>query len=233
MASTLLQIIQAAVRRSGINEIPQSAFLSSSEEVQRLVSLADEAGRALAQDHVWQFLIREATHTTLAAEDQGDITVIAANGFSYILNDTIWNRTLQWPIYGPLDAQDWQAIKGSFPAYPYSEYRIRNNRLLLQPAPAAGNILAFEYVTRFWIQSANQDKFTADTDMPVFDDELMILSIIWRFKTAEGLNGGDAYAKYEERLEYLMSRDGGKRTVSTGNTRYLRGVNYQPGNWTI
>lgn len=232
MSSTLLQIIQAASRRSGINEIPSLAFLSASEEVQRLVSLADEAGRALSQDYPWQRLIREQTHITLAAEDQGDITTIAS-GFAYILNDTTWNRTLQWPIYGPHSSQTWQAIKGTFPAYPYSEYRIRNNRLLLQPAPVAGNTLAFEYITRFWIESANLDKFSADTDTPIFDDELMILSVIWRFKQAEGFAHQEEHAKYMERYELLTSRDGGKRTVSTSYSRGRYGVNYQPGNWTI
>lgn len=231
MPSTLLQIIQAATRRTGVNEIPTAAFLSPSEEIQRLVSVADETGRALSQDYQWQALTREQTFTSLATEDQGDITVIA-NGFSYILNDTIWNRTLQWPMYGPLSPVSWQAVKGTFPAYPYSQYRIRNNRLLLQPAPAAGNTMAFEFMSRFWITGLNQDRFLADTDTPLFDDELMILGTVWRFKQLEGMDYEAHYAKYQERLLWLTSRDGGGRTVSTSYSRRW-GINYQPGNWLL
>lgn len=232
MAMNLLQIVQAAVRRSGINEIPSSAVLNPSEEIQRLVSLADQVGRAIALFHPWQVLIGEKTFTSLAAEDQGDITVIA-DGFSYILNDTIWNRSLQWPIYGPLDPQSWQAIKGSFPAYPYSEYRIRGNRLLMQPAPTAGHTMAFEFVSRYWIQSAAQDRFMADADVPVFDDETMILGLVWAFKQAEGFSYEGFFSAYSERFDLLISRDGGNRTISTAYGRRFGGINYQPGSWLL
>jgi hypothetical protein len=232
MAMNLLQIVQEASRRTGINEIPSSAFLNPVEEVQRLVALATQVGRALAVFHPWQALIREQTFTSLAAEDQGDITVIA-DGFAYILDDTIWNRTLQWPIYGPLDPQAWQAIKGSFAAYPYSEYRIRGNRLLMLPAPTAGHTMAFEYVSRYWIQSAMQDRFMSDTDTPVFDDEVMVLGLVWAFKQAEGFTFDTFFSAYSDRFDLLISRDGGNRTISTSYPRSRQGYNVQPGNWLV
>lgn len=215
----LVEIIQDACRDSGVNEIPISVLLNPSEEIQRLRRAADKTGRALAQDHPWQFLIRESFFTAVAGEDQGPMENIAP-GFSYILNDTIWNRTRRYPIFADTP-QNWQMMMGDFGHdFEWSKYRLRTGRLIMSPAPSAGDQIFFEDVTRYWIRGAASDRFMADTDQALFDDELMILGVIWRYKKSEGFAHEQEFADYLERYAQLISRDEPARTISTA---YVRG----------
>lgn len=213
----LLQIVQEAVRDTGVNRIPQSAFLNPSEEIQRLVRAANKTGKALAQDHPWQILTQENAVGATGNEFQGNIQALLP-GFSYILNDTIWNRSRRLPIFSDTP-QNWQMMKAEAFDFQWNRYRIRAGNLFITPAPTQGDLIFLEYISKYWIKNSNQDRFMADTDEALFDDELMVLGTVWRYKKSEGFSNEAEFADYAERFSQLTSRDEPASRVCTSYTR--------------
>jgi hypothetical protein len=198
--------------------VPNAAYTSSDLQVQQLVELANEEGQEQASRYQWQALQREATFTTVAAELQTSLAAITT-GFGWIVNDTIWNRTLRRPVYGPDSLQDWQQQKAIQIAGPFNRYRIIANNIRFYPVPAAGQDCYFEYITNQWT-AAGGTEYQSDTDTSLLDDTTMILGTIWRWKQAKGMTYAEDFAKYERRIAELLQRDAVKPTLSMTGTMY-------------
>jgi hypothetical protein len=210
-----LQIVRTVCGRVGINK-PNTATGSTDMQVQQLIELLNEEGQELAARFDWQILLREKLFTTVAGEDQGPLvggTILAASdGFRKIVNNTIHNRTTQFPVTGPLSPQMWQAVKATTTiASPYAQYRIRGGRLYLYPGASLGNTCAFEYLTANWVQDSTgdtfRDSFTQDEDLPLFDSQLLTKGLLWRWKAAKGLEYAEDFNKYEAAVLDAMTGD--------------------------
>jgi hypothetical protein len=221
MAQTCLQMIQSACRRIGILA-PNAALTSADQQIIQIVELANEEGQELAERYPWQQLQTEATFTTLAAQLQGSLATIAPN-YKYIVDNTIWNRTLRRPVYGPKSQQDWQQNKATQINGPFNAYRIMGDSINFYPTPAAGQICAFEYISRNWITTnagTGSAIWTNDADTPKLDDQLITLGIIWRWKQAKGLDYAEDFAKYERRVADAMGRDASKPILNMDGAQY-------------
>ena len=210
---SLLTMTTQVCRRIGI-PTPSSVSGSSDQQIIQLMALANEEGQDLSSRYPWAGLVTESTFTTVATESQGSITTLAGSDFRYILNDIMWDRTLLRPVLGPLAPAEWQELKARNITGPWYQYRIRGTSVLFIPTPSAGDTVAFEYVSKNWVNvtasSTTSGTWTADADTGRIDEELMAQGIIWRWKSAKGLEYAEDYAKYERLVADQMSRDGGK-----------------------
>lgn len=236
MSLTCLQILQTACRRIGILA-PNAAVSSTDPQIIQLLSLSEEEGQEQAARYQWQALQTEATFTTLAAQVQGALSVIAP-GFNYIVNDTIWNRTAQTPVYGPQSQPDWQQAKAMQINGPFSSFRIINDVINFYPIPTAGDTCAFEYQTSNWITTSTASTsalWTNDADTSKLNDNLVILGTIWRWKQAKGLDYDEDFSKYERQIVDAMGRDAGKPTLSMCGSRYdiQPGIFVPAGSWGV
>lgn len=224
---TLKTIVQDACSEIGISD-PSFVIGNDDKQVKQLLALANREGRNLSSRYRWQVLIHEATFNTVASASQGEIATIASEGFRYILNDTIWNRDTRRPVFGPLAPRDWQMLQASPITGPFDQYRIRQNELLFDPVPAAGEACAFEYVSKHWCESAagtGQEEWADDTDVGRLDESLMTMGLIWRWNAAKGFAYGEAFNQYEMDVADAMARDGSKPTLDLGG-----GItDFQPG----
>ena len=91
-------------------------FQSVLEAINIGSELLEEEGQTLADRYPFEALQREATFTTVATQVQTALSSVTT-GFNYIVNDTIWNRTLRRPVYGPKSQQDWQQSKAMYPSH--------------------------------------------------------------------------------------------------------------------
>lgn len=222
---TCLQIVQTVAKRIGIST-PNTAASATDVQVQQLLSLLNEGGEDLAARYAWEALVNEATFTTVATESQGELQgdiIATASGFQYIVNDTMWDRTQNVPVYGPNSSQQWQYLKSSNVSGPYSTYRIRGGLLLMTPAPAAGRTVAFEWVTNHWVTNADGDVtrvgFEADDDVPLLSDRLLQSDLVWRWKASKGLAYQEDFNKHERNVMDAMARDGSKPQISMGGKK--------------
>lgn len=235
---SLLTLVQKACTRIGITK-PTAIVSSSDEQVIQLLGLANEEGDELAARYRWQNLTKEATFTTVATESQGSITTIAGTDFRYILNDTIWDRTLRRPIFGPLIASQWQQLKAQNMQGPWYQFRIRGNLLLFIPVPTAGDSCNFEWISRNWCQDSGATTtyaaWNADTDTGLIDEDVMAMGLIWRWKAAKGLDYGEDFNKYERRVADLMAQDAGKQKLNLEGFSFdlYPGIVVPSGSWQI
>jgi len=216
-----LQIIQAACRRIGIPK-PAAAVTSIDLQVLQILSLCEEEGQEQATRYAWQSLRGEATFTTVAAQLQTTVAAIAP-GLDYIVNDTIWNRTLRRPVYGPKTAQEWQQSIANQINGPFNSYRVMGDAINFYPAPSAGDNCYFEYQSKNWITTSTgstSDTWTNDLDTPKINGDLIVLGTIWRWKNAKGLDYAEDYAKYERRLADAMGRDASKPILDLSGARW-------------
>lgn len=213
-------MVQTACKRIGLTA-PSSVVGNATENIIRLLALANEEGEDLAQRHRWQRLVDEATFTTSAAESQGAITTIAGAAFGWICDDTVWNRTSirQW---FPVSDVDWQQMKARTVTGPATYFRIRGNNLIALPTPTAGDTIAFEWVSKNWCQSSGgtgQSAWSADADTGIVDEAVMTMGVIWRWKHTNGLDYAEDFRKYETRVANLISRDGSRPRLNMGGAR--------------
>lgn len=235
MSMTCLQIIQTACRRVGI-AAPQFVLSSQDLLIAQMLELCNEEGQELAARYPWEALQTETTFTTVAAQIQGPLSTIAP-GFKYIVNDTIWNRSLRRPVYGPKSEQDWQQAKAMQINGPFNSFRIIGDVINFYPVPVAGQTCALEYITDSWITTATgvSSSWTADADTPLLNEQLLIAGLIWRWKQAKGMNYAEDFAKYERRVVDAMGRDAGKPTLNMSGAKYdiLPGVFVPAGSWGV
>jgi hypothetical protein len=125
--------------------------------------------------------------------------------------NTEWDRTNRWPLLGPKSAQEWAYLKGGIvSAGPRMRYRIMGDKFELNPNPAADKNLSFEYISKNWVESSagtGKTKFTADDDVHVFDDHLLVLGLKLRWLMSKGLAYDWVYAEYMDRLNKLQAQN--------------------------
>src|SRR5712664_4719402 len=104
MPSTCLVIVQNVASWLTL-PIPPAVWSSTDAQVIQLRSLLNEEGDALRRwpDHYWNKLVKETSFTTLAANLQPTLPA----DFDHICNQTIWNRTMNRPVWGPMDGEQW------------------------------------------------------------------------------------------------------------------------------
>lgn len=236
---TMLTIVQQFCQRTGLPK-PSTVYGSTDTKVLQIMALLEEEGNDLAVAGAWQELQFQASHTTIAAEDQGAIDSIATNGFRYIKNQTIWDRTTKLPVLGPMSDKEWQALKAVIVTGPRYRFRIRGNHLLVNPAPPAGSAWYFEYQSKNWILEDDgvtyASSFSDDDDTPLLPESLLLSGLRWRWKKEKGLDYSEDFRTYEMQKKDALGRDGGKPIVYADNNPWrgpLPGIWVPDGNWQV
>jgi hypothetical protein len=202
----------------------------------QLLAFANKEGKEQARRFDWQKLQKEATFTTLATEIQTTLATVASD-FGRILNETMWNRTANWRVGGPLNPEEWQRKKASAAQVGIGNwFRIRGGSILFYPTPTAGESIYFEYISNQWCESStgtDQSAWADDDDVALIDEEIIRLGVIWRFKKSKGLDYSEDFRTYEMALIDLFGPDAGKAVIDmTGEVEGF-GVNLPEGSWTL
>lgn len=213
---SFLTMIQAAAPRCNITK-PSSVIGTSDRELIAFIELAQEEGEELSTRCHWQRLVTEATFTSTAVESQGNVATIIGSDFDYILNDTVWNRTLNRRMW-PITEVDWQSLQSNNIAGPDSFFRIRGNLFIVFPTMTAGETVALEYISKNWCESSGgtgQALWAADADVGRLDERIMSQGIVWRWKRRFGKPDWESdREKYEKRVLDEMARDGAKKRLN-------------------
>lgn len=233
----VLQLIQKFALRVGLAP-PVTVLGTTDNRILQILNLLEEEVKDLTSRHNWQVLNREAVHTTINNEDQGNINTLDP-GFQFIRNNTIWDTTDRLPVLGPLDGQQWQALKAILATGPRYRFRFRGDHLLVNPVPAAGHIWKFEYQSKWGILDADgitlKEYFTADTDTFLLQDSLHLSGLRWRWLSEKGLSYAEQFNMYEAQVKDAMGRDGGRDRVHADDERkeLKPGIFIPAGSWTV
>lgn len=215
---TALSIVQNACGRMSLDQ-PSVLFSSTNSLDIQMRSLLNQEAKEASTRHSWVKLTSEASFTTVAAAAQ---TSAIPSDFSWYINETMFNRTSDRPVLGPLTPQEWQAEQASMTTGIYSKFRFRGTDIIFTPTPTAGDSVYYEYIKNtpvLSVASVAKTAFTADDDTGVLDEELSTLGLIWRFKKSKGFDYAEDFNAYEKYLELLIGKDGGKRSLNLGSPK--------------
>ena len=221
---SLLTIVQRASQTIGI-PVPDIVATSTDTQVLQLFEAVNKVGEDLMQEFDWNILTKEKTFSTVAAEEQLDLSTIA--DFNRVKDETMFNRDKRRQVFGPLDPNEWQAERALITTNFRDIMRIRGNAILFANVPAAGETIAFEYVSENWAQTAGAvglAAMTADTDTGILDERLLQRGAEWWFLEGKGGRYDEKFRDYEKIKEEIQARDGGNRTrFMGGGDRRRRG----------
>ncbi|WP_375453715.1 hypothetical protein [uncultured Methylobacterium sp.] len=215
---SLLTIAQSAARRVGIGR-PALVAAASDDLTLQLFDLAQEGVEEIGKRHGWRQTRMPTTFVTVAAQVQP--SALPADYDRMAPGQTFWNQSQRLPVVGPASAEDWARITAlALVSGPNLVYRLAGTGLMLYPAPAAGQTIAFEYVSMNRVRAADgtaKPTFTADTDTVLFPEHLVTKDLVWRWKAAKGLDYAEDMATFERAFEREAAADRGEIEVTTAS----------------
>lgn len=198
-----------------------------------LSSLVDE----VVTESKFNVTTLEATFTTVASMDQGAVTDLATDGYQWIINDTLFDRTLARKVVGPVTEGEWQSIQALPDPGPLYKYRLRGGHLWLAPAPSGTmSDMAFEYVSSWAVVSAAgtaKATVTVDDDGFVFPENILKRGLAFRWKQIKGLAYQADEAAYYDLLNKFIGREKTARQIDVGTPcpGIRPGIFVPSGNW--
>ncbi len=148
------------------------------------------------------------------------------SGFDWFQNRTMWDRTNRWELIGPDSPQiaEWQqsGIVTMGPRRHFRQMGPYTNNFRIWPPPlelSAPLQLVFEYMSLNAVRVSGSTTnfaqyFANDTDIPLLDDQAIIMGIKWMFWEIKGMG---SYVTLQNRwvdyVDRLIARDGAAPTL--------------------
>lgn len=240
MALNLLAIVQEFCRGRAL-PVPNGVQGSADAQITQIQAMLNELCFDLITRRGFQQNTREATFTSIAAEDQGDINTLAPYGFEGIMLESLFDRTQRLPLYGGLGSSEWQARKAFQITGPEYQFRLRNDKFLFNPALPADHEIAFEYFSSYFIvnNSGSGDPYkpywTLDTDTFVWGDAIPLAWLKWKWPSAKGFDYAEEFNAYERLIAAKLSRTNAPPRIhmDDGQRDFTPGIWVPAGNWPV
>jgi len=184
-------------------------------------------------------LSRAATATGTVTLTFAQIRYAFPTDFDRLVDRTNWDKSQNWPIYGPETGQQWQFLKSGFIASsPIYRFRQLGSLFQIWPPLAANDYVGFEYISNYWVAATGTTTLTktayaVDTDTAIFPDRLMVEGLKLRWRRAKGLNL-EGYSQSElssgfpqREMDSAKTADAGSPTLSLAPRPSSVLVNYQ------
>lgn len=218
---------------------PLNVVLSSDDVTfLQMASVLTGLGRQLVQDWIWpQFDVG----VELPVVDPGtpapaSIILDMPVDFDRWIDDTGWNTSARWPLGGPVTSQDWQTFSQFLSNGTMFRVMWRSagvNKMEIKP-PNVGQNISLRYVSRAWVRddvdmSALRDHIQKDSDHLLFDYELLVLGLIYKFRERKGFEITAEKRDFEYKRDKLLGDIKGAPTLSltgrSGNSGLISSYN--------
>lgn len=214
---SLLSVIQHHCRIHALS-IPTAVVNSLDTTVTQLYGILNEMLEEIVTESDFNVATKEATFTAVAAASQGLLTDLAPDGFQWIIPGTLWDRSNDLPVRGPLSQEEWQMIQATNLTGANYSYRVRGGELLFSPTPSAPlPEIAFEYASSWIVTDQNgtaKAALTADTDLFLVPEIILKKGLAWRWKNIKGLPYFEDQKAYFSLLNNYIAKDGTRKTIN-------------------
>jgi hypothetical protein len=205
---SLTTIIADSTAQIGIPN-PTSIVGNSDTQARQLLRLAQLSGDTLLQDHTWGALIRRNTFVEAAVFDDFDRFYPVSN---------LWSVARSRPVAGPLNQEEWTNLLVRDITQGEQYWTMYNGSIWIVPAPDPTDEFTFSYITSNWIRPSSGDdvsQWSNDSDTSLIPEQLLTLSMVWRYKQSKGLDYAEDMSTFERTRERLIARDRGPRIIDT------------------
>jgi hypothetical protein len=221
---------------AGITAGAYSVSGAGQPAAQRVLSITDATTLELEM----QSTISATATSLIFARD----TYTIPSDFDRYISHTWWDRTNHWMLVGPQSPQfdQWQrsGIVTTGPRLRWRQIGVRPTVFRLWPPPTSASTpdaLVFEFINDGWVMHIDGtfgNKFTADTDISLLNDQMLILGTKWRMWQIKGFSYGAMQQEYIDFVNREKARDGGMPDLAMGRRKqpYLITTdNVQDGNF--
>ncbi len=236
----ILAIIREFCGRKGL---PRPTLIIGNDDpsIIQMLALCNDVIEDLADRGAWQIGTFSTTFTTTAVEDQGALSTLFPYGYKALVNNSMYNRTTRLPVEGPIDAVEWEAYKALPTGRIFPRYRIFQDHLWMQPAPAVGQTVGVEYESQYLITNTVGSTvtpvkyFSTDLDDFKLNEAILISGLSWKWASEKGLSYAESFNKYETLVVNALGRDGGAGTLNLMgcDNRRRPGILVPSGNWVV
>lgn len=204
---TLLSVAQDVCDLVGIPRM-SSIGTTSDTSYTPLRAMIQQATDDLFERHDWRAMV--SFQRFVAVNGQAQAGAMPSDYARMAQGHTMWNLTRDEEVAGPLDPATWTAMQRQSGTYLGGYWRFIGADIYIYPAPGGGDTIHFEYLTRNVIKAADgsfKDRWSADTDICILPEPLIVLGAVWRWKSAKGFAYAEDLSNYERQLERLASND--------------------------
>jgi len=234
---TALSTIQSFCYEMALNPVPSTLLAVTDQTVNQYLYTFYAIGRDLLQAKCWTQLKRTHTITTAASADDYPLPT----DFYCSLYDTMWNTTQKWKMIGPMTDSNYNNFLYGYGVYTNQTYyrifgRPDVDQLELQPVPPDGETIKFDYISNGWINNAGTygQTVTSDAATFVFDEDLMILGMKWKWLQTKGLDYQAIQAEYLDKIGKAQARfKGDHRVLLSPSDYWAMWPNVPEGNFTM
>jgi hypothetical protein len=215
MRMTALEIIRQAAVELGLPS-PTEVAASLESTGQQMLALLNSAGKDILMAHAWQELNYTYTFSATISEDEYALP----SGFGYIVDQTFWNSSQQFPIMGPLSPQEWQQLTVGQSSLAFREaFRIQQGNIQLYPTPASTDGYTYQYITENWVEDGvttgtYKSAIVADADIPRTDGNLLVKALKVKMWNAKGLDTTSLTEEFGQLFNMLIGKTKGAPVLS-------------------
>ncbi|MDO4161885.1 MAG: hypothetical protein Q4D80_02625 [Pseudomonadota bacterium] len=183
---------------------PSDLFDENSQQESIFLSVAKSALDSLLRYGNWQELTKEGCLHTIKGRTRYPITEFVPD-FYCLLNNTIFIKDDKKRVIGAITPEQWMREKYFYNAGTELKFKIQNGRFVFLTPPESGLQIVFQYRSNsvVWDFDTFEEKsvLTANTDVPVFDEYLVKLGILWRWLKRSGLDYAEEYNEFQRELK--------------------------------
>ena len=234
--ATLLELVADIANQIRI-PVPATVIGNNEEATTQILRFVHQAGNELMREHSWSALRNQRTFTGIAAQEQTGEPPAAFHRF--VPNTGLWNIEDRREVMGVMDNGTWLKLTIDNVAAATEYWSFQQGIINILPVTDTSSTYRYAYVSKYWVRptgattnATDKAAFTVDTDFPILPDELLIQSVVWRWKQAKGLDYAEDMMTFERSKEKAIGDDRGPHMVRTSSL-FRSGVpdNFMP--WEI
>lgn len=197
---TILEICREVADLAGVSR-PTDLF--SSMDHKWLDLIKDELV-SLRNYGAWRDTVCNGYFTVVENKKRYLLEDIAPD-FMCLSNNTIFIKDKQNRVITAIVPEKWN-----------NYFKIQNGYFVFQNKQPAGNKILFQYRSTCiaWDYDSFEEKTILDknTDVPIFDEYLVKLGVLWRYERYKGVDYDESYSEYQRELikRFAMNEVGGR-----------------------
>lgn len=194
--------------------------------VQQMVTAVNMAGEDMLNLYDWQNLAKQYEIVIQADEPgQREKAYDLPGDWWCFVDQTQWNATTQLPAIGPVSPQAWMQMQVRNPRVVLTFYwQVRGNQLWIQSPPETPQTFSFMYMSRGWVQDADNTSViknyaSKNGDTILFDPYLVVLLARVKWQQIKGFDSLAAMSDFKLNYEIRKGKAKGAPVLNMANSR--------------
>lgn len=201
---------------------PQDLFNVNSQQDAIFLSTAKSALDSLLRYGDWQELTKEGVLRTSNKKDKYLMEEVCPDFYS-LLNNTIYVKDGNEKLIGAITPQDWMREKYFNEVSSDTKFILQNKMIKFLTPPKDNIKIVFQYRSNIVCLDAKngyaeKSSITRNSDIPVFDEYLVKLGVLWRWLKRNGMDYSEEYNEYEREIKKKFASSLSVKDINLGNS---------------